>query len=296
MGRKVFVSSDMSIDERLLEVAEIDSLYALMWPWFITACDDWGRADASTKRLKASVFPGISAVTPEVIGEALDVYSSVGLISLYEVDGRRYFCIKPDKWFKWQTHIRAAKRDKDESKYPAFLEESQVEVPARKCAQMRADACKIQPSPSPSPSPSPTPSKEGDRERGMGETTSCDASPDVTDVERKTLAELKAVDDYPFDYAKDLKCIRALAVDFPDCDLWLTVKDWATYKLDHPLEKKSNPRSQLRTWFRNEKRFKKQRDKPRVDPYAYARLLREEEERDKSGCGTGVGADDNGVA
>jgi hypothetical protein len=107
------------------------------------------------------------------------------------------------------------------------------------------------------------------------ETTSDDIPADATETERKVLHELSEVEGYPFSYERDLEHIRKLAVDFPEIDLLLTVKDWATYKLDHPLEKKSNPRSQLRTWFKNEREFRKKRtagktQRKSFDPYKLA--------------------------
>ncbi|WP_274363734.1 DnaD domain protein [Paenibacillus thermotolerans] len=156
MARKVFVSSDMSNDERLIELSEQSPQAALIWPWILTSFDDWGRAVASSKRLKASIFPMIETVTPEIIDESLQLYGNHGLIILYEIDGKKYMAIPPEKWWKYQTHIRGSKREKDESKLPA---------PAS-CAQLRADdasgehlheeARKNTPSPSLSPSPSPS--------------------------------------------------------------------------------------------------------------------------------------------
>jgi hypothetical protein len=71
---------------------------------------------------------------------------------------------------------------------------------------------------------------------------------DSTEYERHILRELKSVKNYPFDYAADLEHLRSLAVDFPDIDILAEVKKWRVYKLDKPLEKKSNPRLQFRNW------------------------------------------------
>ena len=111
VARKVYVSSDISIDESLSEIAETAPLEALLWPWLLTAFDDWGRAEASPRRLKAKVFPGNSLVTVEVIDHALQRFAEVGLIRLYEVQGKAYMAI-PDieKWYKYQTHIRRERR------------------------------------------------------------------------------------------------------------------------------------------------------------------------------------------
>jgi hypothetical protein len=156
MSRKVYISNDMSVDERVLEVAESDPQAAILWPWILTTFDDWGRSSAEPRRIKASTFPAVDTVTADIIREALRHYDRVGLITLYEVDGKQYMYIESDKWFKWQTQIPKAKRFKVESRIPAPPNEcdAQTREDARECAEFSADVLKISPSPSPSPSPS----------------------------------------------------------------------------------------------------------------------------------------------
>lgn len=89
-GRKVFVSSDMSVDERLLLVSERNGMAALPWPWLLTALDDWGRCEAAPLRLKARVWPMNDAVSVALISEALDLFAEVALIERYTVEGREY--------------------------------------------------------------------------------------------------------------------------------------------------------------------------------------------------------------
>jgi len=62
------------------------------------------------------------------------------------------------------------------------------------------------------------------------------------------LAVLKNINGYPFDPAADIKYLVTIAGEFQTLDLLATAKAWAVYKLDKPLEKKSNPRSQFRRW------------------------------------------------
>ena len=172
MGRKVFVSSEISIDDRLVDVAEHDTYAALMWPWFLTALDDWGRAEANPKRLKAAIFPAIS-IDEEVIAAAVRIYQRVGLLQVYESEGKLYMAVPRRRWFKWQTHIRSAKRVSDGSRIPAPPEDyeaqiieisqnasnqpslfAQVRADARDSAQFAQGAPTLRPSPSPSPSKS----------------------------------------------------------------------------------------------------------------------------------------------
>ena len=78
----------------------------------------------------------------------------------------------------------------------------------------------------------------------------------ATSDERLILSCIKGVRGYPYDYAKDLEHIRTLAIDYPQVDILAEVKKWATYKLDKPLQKKSNSRSQLRSWMSKVIEFK----------------------------------------
>jgi hypothetical protein len=140
MARKVYITSEMSIDERLLNVAEEDPLAALIWPWILTALDDWGRSEAKPKKLKAKIFPGNDMVTPEVIEKALRLYDQEGIIQLYEVDGKPYMAVPKDKWFKYQTQIHSSKRDNDGSKFPPPPEQAEnhdTRNSARNSARMR---------------------------------------------------------------------------------------------------------------------------------------------------------------
>jgi|GEM_PF-1974041 len=146
MSRKVYITSEMSFDERLLGIAEEDQLAALIWPWILTVFDDWGRAEAIPNKLKAKVFPGNEMVSANSIDSALHLYHKYELIQIYEVDDRQYMAISHKKWFKYQTHIRKSKREVDESRYPA-------PPIARECAQVSEESRENTPSPSPSTLP-----------------------------------------------------------------------------------------------------------------------------------------------
>lgn len=148
MGRKVYITSDMCIDEKLIDLAEHNSEVVLLWPWLLMAFDDWGRAEANPKRLKAKLFPMFS-VTVELIDTALRLFHDAGLLQLYSDGNKQYMAIEKNKWFKYQTHIRRSKREKDDSRIPAPPNDD-----VDKRAQMREGARICIPSPSPSPSPS----------------------------------------------------------------------------------------------------------------------------------------------
>ena len=167
MARKRFITSDMSIDEKIAEIAAENPVAALMWPWFITGFDDWGRMEANPLKIKLSIFPAFP-YTAEDIEKAINLYSEHGLVHRYEVYGKLYLAINPEKFYYYQTYIRGEKREKDGSNCPPPPNppwdsvKGSAEVPtgnnnhadARTCTQTNAIERKCIPSPSPSPSPS----------------------------------------------------------------------------------------------------------------------------------------------
>jgi len=76
----------------------------------IVNCDDYGRFDARPAILKARLFP-LKTVTEKQISDALNKLSTVGIVALYEYDGKPYLQLVT--WDKHQT-VRNKK-----SKYPA---------------------------------------------------------------------------------------------------------------------------------------------------------------------------------
>ena len=167
MARKRFVTSDMSIDEKIADIAAENPVAALMWPWFITGFDDWGRMEAVPGKIKLSIFPAFP-YTAKDIKEAIDLYAKYGVVHKYEVCGKEYLAIDPEKYYKYQTYIRGNKREIDGSNCPpppnppwgsagnseGSLATNNQRALARTCAQVSADERKCIPSPSPSPSPS----------------------------------------------------------------------------------------------------------------------------------------------
>jgi len=76
----------------------------------IVNCDDYGRFDARPAILKARLFP-LKSVTEKQISDALYKLSTVGIVTVYEYDGRPYLQLVT--WDKHQQ-IRAKK-----SKFPS---------------------------------------------------------------------------------------------------------------------------------------------------------------------------------
>jgi len=101
-----------------------------------------------------------------------------------------------------------------------------------------------------------------------GKSSSCQAkvinlkpfSATTTAEESTILDVLRRVEGYQVDLSKDLPLLRDLTSENPEIDLLQEIKAWRTYKLDHPLDKKSSPRSQIRNWIRNAKKYKQERE------------------------------------
>ena len=177
MPRKLYVTDEMGLDDALADIAAVNLSGALMWPWIIPYFDDWGRAEASARRIKTRIFPYFDEITVDTVEAMLEAFAQAGLIRLYMDGGKRYMAIDREKWFRFQTHIHASKRTSEGSRYPA-LPNSVLAEAKQPSAELRgnprncAETLKKQPatenrgtprnsaenraSPSPSPSPSPS--------------------------------------------------------------------------------------------------------------------------------------------
>lgn len=67
--------------------------------------------------------------------------------------------------------------------------------------------------------------------------------------EAQFLSILSSVENYPLDIEKDVAFLKKLKELFPNVDVVGEIRKWAVYKLDKPLKKNSNPRSQIRNWM-----------------------------------------------
>lgn len=126
----------------------------------IVNCDDYGRFDARPAILKARLFP-LKSVTEKQIIDALNKLSTVGIVALYEYDGRPYLQLVT--WDKHQS-VRNKK-----SKYPAIdgSEETTASENVKlisseyNCNQLNSNVSLIQsntntnPNTNPNPNPNP---------------------------------------------------------------------------------------------------------------------------------------------
>ena len=73
----------------------------------------------------------------------------------------------------------------------------------------------------------------------------------LSEDENKFLGTLSEIENYPLDREKDLEMYKTLGERYPELDLLEAIESWKLYKLDQPLKKNSNPRSQINTSFKN---------------------------------------------
>lgn len=91
------------------------------WHRLIVNCDDYGRFDARPEILKARLFPLMEGKTKKDMTGTLSKLASVGLVELYDVDGKPF--LRVVTWDKYQR-VRAKR-----SKFPE---------PVGACCQMTA--------------------------------------------------------------------------------------------------------------------------------------------------------------
>ena len=160
MGRKRFVTSDISIDKAVAWLASEDPMAALMWPWFITGFDDWGRMVGDPVEVKLSIFQAFP-YTAEDINRVIKLLAKHKLVHYYQIDGKEYLAVDPDNWYKYQTYIKKERKEKQSSRIP-----EPIDAPWSKINQQQsvtiADNQRQTPENVPSLSPSPSPSIDND--------------------------------------------------------------------------------------------------------------------------------------
>ena len=102
----------------------------------ITAVDDFGRYDARPQVLKAALFPLKDDLTTKTVSAALETLATMGLVGLYEVDGKPYLYLPT-----WAQHQRIRNK---RSKYP---EPVTCQQSAANCGELPQNAARIQSNP-----------------------------------------------------------------------------------------------------------------------------------------------------
>lgn len=125
------------LKERICRSDEIDQLTwmeEVLYYRLIVNCDDFGRFDGRISIIKNTLFPLKENMTAKSVKCAIDKLVTVGLVVLYEFEGKPY--LQLPTWDKHQT-IRAKK-----SKYPPFDRDiSSLEI---NCKQLQSNVPVIQ--------------------------------------------------------------------------------------------------------------------------------------------------------
>lgn len=139
------------IKESICYSDDLDKLSAFEETVFyrlIVRADDYGRMDARPGFLKSMLFATKQGITERNISEAVSKLASIGLVRLYEVDGKPFLLFP-----KWNLHQRVRN---SKEKYPAppeswdFDNSPQV---AASCGEFPQVAALIQSNPNPNPNP-----------------------------------------------------------------------------------------------------------------------------------------------
>ncbi len=123
------------LKESICRSEEIDSLswfQEVLFYRLIVICDDFGRFDGRTKIIKDSCFP-LKSVTEKDIEKALDKLSAVGLVKIYEVQGKPYLQL-----VTWAEHQRIRNQ---KSKYPECS--SDLQIVKKDCKENGADCSQL---------------------------------------------------------------------------------------------------------------------------------------------------------
>ncbi len=131
MARKRFVTSNISVDRNVAKLAAEDPVAAALWPWFITAFDDWGRMSADPVEVKLTVFPAFP-YTYDDISKTIQLYHQYGLAFYYEVENKPYLAVNPEKWYKYQTYIQRKRKEAQKPNHPEPLNAPWVDKPQEK--------------------------------------------------------------------------------------------------------------------------------------------------------------------
>jgi DnaD/phage-associated family protein len=142
LSRKRYISTDLSTDIRLAELAEHGTLPLLLYTWAIPHFDDWGRISGDPRQFKLTVCPALEYSSSEVLA-AIDQIANVGLWNRYQADGKWVLAIPSKSWFKHQSYISKEKRNNDEGsnfKSMDFAEEGHEKDESPKNAEEQREA------------------------------------------------------------------------------------------------------------------------------------------------------------
>lgn len=268
MARRRSIATKISLSE---QVDQLSDQAAMLFTWMIPHADDFGRLPGSVKKLAGMVVP-LRRGRPGWSYEDIEGYlfemesttdeTGTPLIARYQAENG----ITVIQLIKFDEHQDGLHK-RTESQFPNppanFSYTKPTEVVTRNFREVPGNSRLEEEGETKEKRNEGEVEREGEGGSVKGETQTapngtppCGAEspespvfqPDMTETESAVLTELHAVQGFPCDTSKDLILIRTLAVEFSGVDLPLEARNWRVYKLDKPLDKKSNPRLQFRHW------------------------------------------------
>lgn len=179
----------------------------------IVNCDDYGRFDGRLPVIKNKLFPLKENITSKSVADAIHKLSTVGLVTLYEYEGKPYLQLVT--WSKHQQ-VRAKK-----SKYPAF---------DGSCSHLISDDIKcprnpIQSESNPNPNPIQIQSNPIQTKEGSEPGTESEGENSLTRPEGKARKKTKAEESY----GQNLDVLETLGLSE---DVHSLLASWCRYKLE----------------------------------------------------------------
>lgn len=114
------IKESICTSETLSQLSDFEERF---WTHLTVCVDDYGRFDARAAILKSRLFPLRQGTTDRNISDALHRLSSVGLVDLYEVDGKPFLQL-----ITWAKHQRIRNK---RSKYPSPVDGNPLSIDSK---------------------------------------------------------------------------------------------------------------------------------------------------------------------
>jgi len=201
----------------------------------LVICDDYGRMDARPEVLLGRLYPlRIRQMDPDTIAERLAALERVGLLQIYEVDGRPYLQIGT-----WDKHQQ--KRAK-QSKFPSPPSDDSI------CNQVQSDDDNgLHMSPRNEKRESRIENRESRIENRETRARAREEHP-PTDPLSQIVEVVQSIPRWPVDDEKDRATAEELIEEFGVARVLEASRDLRTWTRDHPLKAGDKPRARWRNF------------------------------------------------
>lgn len=256
MARKRFIDPSFWQDDAVKDLTYVERLFFI---GCFSNADDDGRLPGNPAFLRSTIFPYDDLTLADVKAMRDRVAAICKNYYVYSINGNDYIAFR--RWRDYQSP-----RYPQPSKIPAPPWEQERNSPDNATDDMTyaplTQDCNYKDATLPQDCVNDVTmgsgrDQVGDQDQVRDQVGDGDANPppvpdeilpDATLEERLTLHELSKVPRWPPDMPRNLEFIRTIAIDFPTIVTSTEAKAWRIYKMDKPLLKNSNPRSQFRNW------------------------------------------------